>query len=115
MRRPKKNKYGNRKCEYEGRKFDSQKEMYRYIELRKMEDEGLIKFLECQKSYELQPAFSHNGIRYRAITYVADFCYYSEDGEYIIEDVKSEATRKDKVYRLKKKMMAYKGLIISEV
>lgn len=56
------------------------------------------------------------GKRERPIYYKADFVYFDiEKGETVIEDVKSEATRKDKVYQIKRKMMAHKGLYIEEV
>ena len=79
---------------------------------------GKIKDLEMQKSYELQESFinSKTGKRERPIVYKADFAYFDiERGETVIEDVKSAATRKDKVYQLKRKMMAHKGLYIEEV
>ena len=48
--------------------------------------------------------------------YVADFRYVrTADGVRVIEDVKSEITRKDKTYRLKAKIMAAMGLPVTEV
>jgi len=38
-----------------------------------------------------------------------------KDGNTVIEDVKSEATKKDKTYVIKKKLMGSKGLFIREV
>lgn len=38
-----------------------------------------------------------------------------KDGKLVIEDVKSEITRKNPVYINKKKMMADKGLFITEI
>ena len=110
------NKYGNRKCTMDGFSFDSVKEMNRYADLKYMLIAGEISDLELQKEYELQPAFrDNNGKMVRPIYYKADFVYKDKNGKTIIEDVKSEATKKDKVYQIKKKMMAYKGLIIREV
>lgn len=114
--RSRKNKYGNQKVELDGHKFDSKKEARRYAELKLMEKAGEIKDLELQKPYVIQPSFfDRSGKRQTAIKYVADFVYQDKDGNTIIEDVKSPATRKDRVYRLKKKMMAYMGLEITEV
>lgn len=114
--RSRKNKYGNEKVELDGHKFDSKKEARRYAELKLMEKAGEIKDLELQKPYVIQPSFfDRQGKRQTAIKYVADFVYVDKDGNTIIEDVKSPATRKDRVYRMKKKMMAYMGLEITEV
>lgn len=111
-------KYGNRKVEIDGYSFDSKKEGARYMELKFLLLAGKIKDLEMQKQYELQEAFRNavTGKMERPIYYRADFVYYDiERGKTVIEDVKSEATRKDKVYQLKRKMMAHKGLYIEEV
>lgn len=110
------NKYGNRKCKIDGFTFDSMKEGRRYAELKILLREGLIKDLELQKQFELQPGFlDADGKRIRPIYYRADFCYTdTETGKMVVEDVKSAAT-KTAVYKLKKKMMAYKGITIKEI
>ena len=41
----------------------------------------------------------------REIVYKADFVYY-EDGKLVVEDVKSPITRKNRVYAIKKRMVA---------
>lgn len=91
----KRNKYGNQKTESGGRKFDSKHEAKVYEELR----------LRCMAGeflgLGLQVPFFLPG----RIKYVADFVGLKPDGSYVVMDAKSEATRKDKVYRLKKKMM----------
>ena len=102
------NKYRNTKIIIDGIEFDSKKEGLRYKELRLLERAGLITDLKMQTSFELQPSFKRNGKTIRAITYKADFDYMTKDGRHIIEDVKSPATEKDKVYRLKRKMFQYK-------
>ena len=81
-----------------------------------MERAGSIKELQLQKEFELQPAFSLNNKKIRAIKYVCDFYYYDNNKQmYVVEDVKSEAT-KTQVYKITKKMMQYKYKIeISEV
>ena len=112
----KKTKYRNVRTEIDGCLFDSKKEAARYVELKQMEKGGLISDLELQKEFVLQPAFSAGGKKYRPITYIADFTYTDNlTKAEVIEDVKSQATRKDKVYRIKKKLMAYHGWIIQEV
>ena len=108
-------KYGNRKCVLDGISFDSVKEMNHYCDLKYLLLAGEISDLQVHKPFELQEAFrSADGKWVRAITYEADFVYKDKDGNMIIEDVKSKATKTD-VYKIKKKMMAYRGLIIREI
>ena len=110
------NKYRNKKVIYDGFQFDSQKECERYKQLKLLERAGCIKELELQKVFELQPAFSLNKKKIQSIKYICDFYYYDNNKQkYIVEDVKSVAT-KTQVYLLKKKMMQYKYKIeINEV
>lgn len=110
----KQSKYKNKKCIYNGIKFDSKKEMAYYIKLKMLEEKGKIKKLELQKTYELQPSFKVNGKTYRKITYKADFSYVStEDDKLHIVDTKGFRTE---VYKLKRKMFAYKyGIEIEEI
>lgn len=103
------NKYRNKKVIYDGITFDSIKEKNRYIELKLMERAGLIKDLKLQYEFELQPAFTLNNKKIRKISYIADFYYFDNElNDYVIEDVKSEITKKDKTYCLKKKMFEYR-------
>lgn len=90
--------------------FDSRLEMRRYIELRDMERRGTIETLERQRKFVLQESFVDNtGKRQKEIAYICDFFYYDKGrGVYVVEDVKSEMTRKLAVYRLKKKMFLHK-------
>jgi hypothetical protein len=102
----KQSKYKNKKCIYNGIKFDSKKEMAYYIKLKLLEEKGEIKDLELQKTYELQPSFKLNGRTYRKITYRADFSYVTtEDDKLHVVDTKGFRTE---VYKLKQKMLAYK-------
>lgn len=108
-------KYGNVKTEVNGVKYDSKKEARRAMELELMEKSGEIKNLERQKKYELQPGFMLAGHKIRPIVYIADFVY-EKDGEIVVEDVKSDVTRKNQTYKLKKKMMMYvHGIEVKEV
>lgn len=102
------NKYRNKKVTIDGIEFDSKKEGLRYKELKLLERAGLIKDLKLQTTFELQPSFKKNNKTIRSITYKADFDYLTKDNRHIIEDVKSKATEKDKVYRIKRKMLQYK-------
>lgn len=102
------NKYRNKEIIIDGIRFQSRKEGLRYKELKLLQRAGLIYNLKMQTTFELQPSFKRNGKTIRAITYKADFDYYTKDGRHVVEDVKSKATEKDKVYRLKRKMLQYK-------
>lgn len=106
-------KYKNRKVEYKGIVFDSIRERNYYMYLEGLLDSGEITDLQLQVKYELQPSFkASNGKTIRAITYIADFVYKDKDGKEIIVDVKGFRTD---VYKLKKKLMLYKGYDIVEV
>ena len=115
----KENKYHNKKVIYKGYKFDSIKERNWYMVLEHYQRNGRIKELELQKKFELQEGFIDNdGKKQRAINYIADFFYYDVRLKcYVAEDVKSEATRKDKVYNLKKKMFMYQypNIVFKEI
>jgi hypothetical protein len=93
----------------DGITFDSAKEAKRWQELRLRERAGEITGLTRQMPWTLEVN------RQTVCTYVPDFSY-CERGEVIVEDVKSEMTRKLPVYRLKKKLMqAIHGIEIREV
>ena len=98
FQRKRKNKYNNVKTVIDGMVFDSKKEGNRYLELKILERAGKIKRLKTQVPL---PVILNDQ---KICKFVADFEYY-EDGEQIIEDVKSEITRKNPVYRLKKKLI----------
>ena len=104
------NKYGNQKVVYEGIKFDSKKELRRYLELRLLLRSGAISKLELQKPYILIDK-SDNG---RQIVYKADFVYVdNRTNTTVVEDVKGVRTD---VYKLKKRLMAERyGIIITEI
>jgi len=102
-------KYNNIKAEVDGKKFDSTKESKRYLVLKSMVERGEISELHEQVKF----TFVHNGVK--ICSYVADFTY-NKDGKEVVEDVKSEMTKKLPVYKMKKKMMfAFYGIEINEV
>ena len=117
MQYKRRNKYGNRRVSMDGYTFDSIAEMNHYVDLKYRMLTGKISNLELQKPFTLQESFrDRDGKWQQAIIYKADFVYIdNKTGEQVIEDVKSEATKEDRVYKLKKKMMMYKGLYITEV
>ena len=98
-------KYGNKKTEYDGYKFDSIVEKDRYKVLIKKQEEGLIEDLQLQKKYLLQDKFKYHGKTVRAIHYIADFYYIENDVE-VIEDVKGGILTAD--FKLKQKLFKYR-------
>lgn len=117
---PKKSKYKNNKPEYYDPdlkqliKFDSNKERDYYLILKDRAKRGEIRYLNRQYEIEIQPAFTDpQGNKIRAITYKADFYFYDKIlKSWRIIDVKGFKTE---VYKLKKKLLAYKGIYIEEV
>ena len=111
LRKPamKASKYRNVKVEVGGVKFHSKKEAKRYGELKMLEKAGLIEELELQPKFEIWA----NGTK--ICSYISDFRYV-EYGTTIVEDLKSEATKKLPVYRLKIKLLkAIYGIEIKEI
>lgn len=101
------NKFHAQKTVVDGVTYDSKKESRRAVELQYLERLGKIKSLERQKRFILQEGFVNNeGQKVRPISYLADY-YYEENGQKIVEDVKSPATR-TQVYMLKKKLFQFK-------
>ena len=113
-------KYGNSKVEYQGKLFDSKREMQRYVVLKEAEEKGLISDLRTQVTFELIPAITEEYVEYlktkdkiktrvlqRAVTYKADFVYIKDDEE-IIEDVKISKALIPKEFALKEKIFFWK-------
>jgi hypothetical protein len=92
---PKRRKYGNNPTDRDGLHFDSKHEADRYAELMLMVKAGEILGVICQHPFLLP-----GGVVYRA-----DFLVIEKGGTWRVEDAKSVATARDKVYRLKKRLM----------
>ena len=100
-------KYHAQKTVVGGKTYDSKKEANRAMQLRYMEQAGQIQDLQEQVRFILQEEYINNeGKKIRPISYVADFTY-TQNGQKVIEDTKSPATR-TQVYLLKKKIVMYK-------
>lgn len=111
-------KYHNVKVVVDEIKFDSKLEAERYLQLKEWEKEGRITGLELQPCFELVPAFEKNGKKWRRMTYVADFRYFScADDKCIVEDVKGSEKVLTDVFKLKQKLFEYlyHGLTITIV
>lgn len=93
---PKRSKYGNEKAVNEdGEEFDSRHEARCYDMLR----------LECLAGQHIGLARQVIFYLPGGVKYIADFVTYEPDGTSTVYDAKSEATRKNAVYRLKKRQM----------
>ena len=94
------NKFGAKKTEFMGMKFDSKWEAERYGQLYLMQERGEIEDLQRQVRYNI--VINDQKI----CAYIADYTYLepNEDGEkvLIVEDAKGVETD---IFRLKKKMM----------
>lgn len=111
--KPRASKYGNTPCESGGIKFDSKREMMRWHDLVQMQVRGEISELEMQVPFVLVPACVINGRKKPALRYIADFVYFKRGEEtQTIEDVKGQLTQ---VYKIKRHLMAARGLTIVEV
>ena len=104
------NKYGAIRTKVDGITFHSKKEAARYLELKMLQKGKKIEFLKLQPKFPID----FNGVK--ICTYIADFSYRDRDtGAIIYEDVKSPATAKLPMYRLKKKLVkARYGIDIKE-
>ena len=94
--KPKRRKYGNKPNERHGIHFDSIHEADVYDELLLEQRAGTYAAIACQVDFLLP-----GGVKYRA-----DFvAMRPNDAGYVVIDAKSEATRRDKTYRLKRRQM----------
>ncbi|WP_139851333.1 DUF1064 domain-containing protein [Acinetobacter pullicarnis] len=117
MTRPKRPKYANKKVVLNGTAFDSKKEARRFGELQILERAGEIKDLQTQYAFVLAESVKFNSEPRSkpAVKYLADFVYV-RDGRVVVEDVKSAATKKLAVYRLKKHLMkSVHGIEVVEI
>lgn len=104
-------------------KFDSGRELNRYLELKLLERAGVITDLELQpripiviggvKVMMLSKRYHKNG---RQLTYVGDFRYLDlERNLTILEDVKMESGHRPDAYKIKRALIHAMGLEITEV
>lgn len=92
-------KYNNVPTVVDGIRYDSAKEARHGQLLAAMERDGLISELRRQVRFPLKV----NGIL--VCTYVADFEYRDAERGRVVQDVKSEATKRIPLFRVKKLLM----------
>lgn len=108
--RPKKRqKYGSEATTVDGVWFQSKKEARRWGQLRIMEAAGEITGLRRQPKF----VFVVHG--YEVGSYKPDFSYYDKKGIFIVEDVKSTATRTEAYGLRKRLLLACHGVEVTEV
>ena len=109
-------KYRNEKIKTQEGTFDSLKEFQRWNELKLLQMAGEIQNLYRQQAFLLIPTqFDKEGkVIEKACVYVADFTYI-QNGEFIVEDVKSPATRTPAYIIKRKLMLKGYGIRIREV
>lgn len=110
-------KYGSKKCQLYGYTFDSKKEGRRYLDLRDRQKQGEIVDLRVGREATIPIIIGRVHVKYesgRQMVYIPDFTYRTKDGTKVIEDVKSEPTRRKETYRIKKALLLAMGLEITE-
>lgn len=119
-------KYHSQKVSIAQEIFDSKKEARRWLELKNMEEHGLISGLQRQKKFVLIPAQYEPDTKgprggrikgkllEREVAYYADFVYFDEhEKDFVIEDTKGVRT---KDYIIKRKLLLWlNGYRIREV
>lgn len=107
-------KYKNKKVSINGIIFDSQKEASHYWDLWVRQENGEIRDLmpntetKKKKVFELIPPQKGGKRNELAVKYIPDFYYYDNlKKEWVVEDVKSEMTRKLPDYVIKRKLMKW--------
>ena len=99
------NKYHARKVTLFGQTFDSKGEGARYLFLRAEVEAGRIRNLRVHSKFTLQEAFQDSfGRSWRAITYTADFAYYTVAGLCVVEDFKGGRATQTQAFRIKAKL-----------
>jgi hypothetical protein len=112
-----KSKFGNKPITVDGVWFQSTKEAQRVQSLKQLERAGVIKDLTLQRPFPIVVTNKITGVETTVGVYKADADYVIVDprrapiigrkaGDWIVEDVKSEATAGGEAYRLRKKLVA---------
>lgn len=96
-------KYGNHKVVIDGEKVADSKHEYRRLnDLIVLQRAGQIKDLQTQVRYKLIPSQKICGVKVRGTDYVADFVYWTNEGQFVCEDAKGHKTAD---YIIKRKLM----------
>ncbi|MFM0608713.1 DUF1064 domain-containing protein [Paraburkholderia sediminicola] len=107
-------KYGNEKAMHEGMKFDSKRELRKWLSLLDQQAAGVISGLQRQVPFVLAESVDLGEKRRKpAMRYFADYVYtIVATGERVVGDAKGKKTPD---YRMKKHLMAsVHGIVIQE-
>lgn len=109
-----KNKFGNKKTEVDGIKFDSKKEAEYYKKYKSFLDTGAIAKLELQVPFKYEIQYLANDKIHKTVgRYIADFVITYNSGEVEVIDVKGFRTAE---YKRKKKIIKkLYGIEIKEI
>lgn len=110
-------KFGNKKTYCAGIMFDSGHEANRYLELKALMELGDIRDLELQPKYGIFACELSTGKGIEVASFKADFRYFDVKADRMcVEDAKSDGTKGETAYRLRKKIVeACHGITIEEV
>lgn len=113
----KRQKFGNKKTVVDGIVFDSGHEADRYLELKLLEAAGEIRNLDLQPKFGIFACELASGKGIEVASFKADFRYVDvKQNRTRIEDAKSEGTKGETAYRLRKKLVeACHSIEIEEV
>lgn len=101
-------KFNNTRCEFDGLKFDSKKELERWKFLRGCELSGEIYDLKLHPRFPFvfedgRKVLIKGDKRNTVARFSGDFSYYKAlTDEYVVEDVKSPATARDGQFKLRR-------------
>lgn len=100
----KKSRYTTYKPIINGIEYDSLMEGRYYLYLLRLKSEGVVKKIERQIAFELQPKFKKAGKIFRPITYISDFVVHYAEGNVDVIDVKGKETPE---FKLKRKLFEF--------
>lgn len=84
----------------ENEHFATKKEAVAYCRHRRLQQAAILLKKRLEEVYK-EVVIEHNAV------YTADFVYNDESGKLVVEDVKSDITRKEKDYVLRRKLMLH--------
>lgn len=114
---PTRAKYGNKKTLCDGVLFDSGHEADRYLTLKTMLELGEIRDLELQPQFGIFASELSSGKGIEVASFKADFRYFDVRANRVrVEDAKSDITKGETAYRLRKKLVeACHSIVVEEV
>lgn len=97
-------KYKNKQVEVDGIIFDSALESKYYLHLKQLQEQGIVKSFEMQKTYLLLEGYTIEGKKRQSIKFTPDFIVHYADGTARVIDVKGSEMAISRDFPLRKKM-----------